>query len=132
MHHVIDYKYTIHLVIINDHILLLPACLRERDRQTDRQTDRQRARERGGRKSERERERERGEGENEREEGGRAGGGGGGRKTERRDARRKSLFDWPSQTLVMIAYCTLSKCSEELVNHVKLQSQMMMMMTVFI
>ena len=38
-----------------------------------------------------------------------------------RDARRKSLFDWPV-AFTIVANCTLAKCSEEHVNHKKQQS----------
>ena len=34
----------------------------------------------------------------------------------RRDARRKSLFDWPvafTKVIPIVANCTLAKCSEE-------------------
>ena len=53
---------------------------------------------------ERERERER-EGERERE-----------RERETQDGRRKSLFDWPvafTKVILIVANCTLAKCSEE-------------------
>ena len=36
------------------------------------------------------------------------------------DARRKSLFDWPvafTKVILIVANCTLAKCSEEHVNH---------------
>ena len=52
------------------------------------------------------------------------GGGGGGRERERERERerRKSLFDWPvafTKVILIVANCTLAKCSEEHVNHKK-------------
>ena len=40
----------------------------------------------------------------------------------KRDARRKSLFDWPVAfiiTKLMVANCSLAKCPEKHVNHMK-------------
>ena len=41
---------------------------------------------------------------------------------ETQDARRISLFDWPvafTKVILIVANCTLAKCSEEHVNHKK-------------
>ena len=51
-------------------------------------------------------------------EGGRGGGGGGekGRRRRRKTQRHKSLFDWPvafTKVILIVANCTLAKCSEE-------------------
>ena len=81
--------------------------------------------ERGGRegrrgRGEREREGERGEGGGEKE--GRRGRRGREAGWRERDARRKSLFDWPvafTKVTLIVANCTFAKCSEEHVNHKK-------------
>ena len=60
----------------------------ERDRQTDRDKDRHR-------ETDKQRQRQR---------------------DRERDARRKSLFDWPvafTKVILIVANCTLAKCSEE-------------------
>ena len=85
---------------------------RDREIEKDRETERQREREtERQRETERERDRER---QRDRET-----------ETDRqtnRDARRKSLFDLPvafPEVKLMVANCTLAKCSEEHVNHIK-------------
>ena len=43
-------------------------------------------------------------------------------RREGRTQKRRSLFDWPvafTKVKVMVANCTLAKCSEEHVNHMK-------------
>ena len=43
-------------------------------------------------------------------------------RQRQRDKRRKSLFDWPvafTKVILIVANCTLAKCSEEHVNHKK-------------
>ena len=43
-------------------------------------------------------------------------------EAERDRERRKSLFDWPmafTKVILIVAKCTLAKCSEEYVNHKK-------------